>query len=98
MMKTEILNRLANELNRLELNNKSYLGYPLANDFSFKPLAPFLDLQINNVGDPYTPSSLGLDTKEIEKKVIDFFANLLRAQKNSVWRYVTSSGSEGNLY
>jgi len=97
-MKTEILNRLTNEFNRLELNNKSYLGYPLANDFSFKPLAPFLDLQINNVGDPYTPSSLGLDTKDIEIEVIDFFANLLRAKKDSVWGYVTNGGSEGNMY
>jgi len=97
-MKTEILNRLTNELNRLQLNNKSYLGYPLANDFSFKQLAPFLDLQINNVGDPYTPSSLGLDTKDIEIEVIDFFANLLRAKKDSVWGYVTNGGSEGNLY
>lgn len=97
-MKTEILNRLSNELNRLQLNNKSYLGYPLANDFSFKQLAPFLDLQINNVGDPYTPSSLGLDTKDIEIEVIDFFANLLRAKKDSVWGYVTNGGSEGNLY
>jgi len=97
-MKTEILNRLTKELNRLQLNNKSYLGYPLANDFSFKQLAPFLDLQINNVGDPYTPSSLGLDTKDIEIEVIDFFANLLRAKKDSVWGYVTNGGSEGNLY
>jgi len=97
-MKAEILNRLSNELNRLQLNNKSYLGYPLANDFSFKQLAPFLDLQINNVGDPYTPSSLGLDTKNIEIEVIDFFANLLHAKKDSVWGYVTNGGSEGNLY
>lgn len=97
-MKTEILSRLENELNRLELKNKSYLGYPLANDFSYEKLAPFLNLQINNVGDPYTPSSLGIDTKDIEKEVIDFFANLLRARKNTVWGYVTNGGSEGNLY
>lgn len=97
-MKKMIRERLNAELERLCTKNKQYLGYPLSRDFNYSELAPFLDLQINNVGDPYSPSSLGIDTKEIEIEVIEFFSNLLRATKNSVWGYVTNGGSEGNLY
>ena len=97
-MKTEILARLEQEYNRLKASNEGYLGYPLTRSFSYDALAPFLNLQINNVGDPYSPSSLSVDTKEIEIEVIDFFKNLLRAQPNDVWGYVTNGGSEGNLY
>lgn len=98
MIPNNISQRLELELARLTKKNQEYLGYPLAKDFQFSDLAPFLNLQINNVGDPYIPSSLGIDTKEIEKEVIDFFANLFRASKDSTWGYVTNGGSEGNLY
>lgn len=93
-----ISERLEKELKRLTEMHDSYLGYPLAKDFSYEALAPFLNLQINNVGDPYTPSSLGIDTKEIEKEVLDFFKGLLRAKRDNTWGYVTNGGSEGNLY
>jgi histidine decarboxylase len=94
----EIDKRINKELTRLKKKNENYLGYPLAKDFNYECLAPFLSLQINNVGDPFTPSSLGIDTKTVEIEVIDFFRNLLRAKKDSVWGYVTNGGSEGNLY
>ncbi|HXB41341.1 MAG TPA: histidine decarboxylase [Bacteroidia bacterium] len=98
-MNNEIITqRLEQELDRLKEKNNIYLGYPLAKDFRYSDLAPFLNLQINNVGDPYIPSSLAIDTKEIEKEVITFFSNLLRAPKDSTWGYVTNGGSEGNLY
>jgi histidine decarboxylase len=90
--------RLRKELERLSEKHMAYLGYPLAKDFTYQALAPFLDLQINNVGDPYTPSSLGIDTKEIEQEVLDFFKGLLRAKSENTWGYVTNGGSEGNLY
>lgn len=98
-MNTQVIdNRIQAELERLTEKNRTYLGYPLAKDFSFQHLAPFLDLQLNNVGDPYMPSSLGIDTKLIEQEVIGFFSSLLRAKKDSVWGYITNGGSEGNLY
>jgi len=85
-------------LERISTNNASFLGYPLAKDFSFKEFAPFLDLCLNNVGDPESPSTLTIDTKEIELKCISFFANMLSATMKDVWGYVTNGGTEGNLY
>lgn len=97
-MKTTLLEELEREYFRLKDKNKKYLGYPLSRDFNFEALAPFLNLQINNVGDPYTPSSLGIDTKDKEKEVLRFFNLLLRAKPETTWGYVTNGGSEGNLY
>ena len=85
-------------LERISTNNASFLGYPLAKDFSFKEFAPFLDLCLNNVGDPESPSTLTIDTKEIERKCIVFFAEMLSATIEDVWGYVTNGGTEGNLY
>ncbi|MBI1836910.1 MAG: histidine decarboxylase [Flavobacteriia bacterium] len=93
-----ISERLKLELERLIQKNEEYIGYPLTKNFDYQVLAPFLNLQINNVGDPFTTSSLGIDTKNIEKEVIGFFTHLLNASKNDVWGYVTNGGSEGNLY
>lgn len=92
------MDRLNSELNRLQKFNKEYLGYPLAKDFSYAELAPFLNIQLNNVGDPFSPSSLCIDTKDLEKEVLLFFSELLRVRKDSVWGYVTNGGSEGNLF
>lgn len=89
---------LKQEFDRLTTMNVGYLGYPLSKDLSYEALAPFLNLQINNVGDPYTPSSLGIDTKEREIEVLTFFSRLLRAAPETTWGYVTNGGSEGNLY
>ena len=94
----KITERLLSEYERLKKGNEEFMGYPLAKDLSFQELAPFLDLQINNVGDPFTTSSLTVDTKNIEIEVIQFFANLLRAKQENTWGYVTNGGSEGNLY
>ncbi len=85
-------------LKRISENNASFLGYPLAKDFSYQEFAPFLDLCLNNVGDPESPSTLTIDTKAIERKCISFFANMLSTNMDEVWGYVTNGGTEGNLY
>lgn len=92
------MNDLKEILERITKNNASFLGYPLAKDFSFQEFAPFLDLCLNNVGDPESPSTLTIDTKEIERRCIGFFANMLSASMEDVWGYVTNGGTEGNLY
>lgn len=83
---------------RIEQNTSSFLGYPLAKDFNYEDFAPFLNLCINNVGDPESSSTLAIDTKEVELKVINFFAEILNAKKSDLWGYVTNGGTEGNLY
>ena len=97
-MKLEVKLRLEQELSRLIEKNEGYLGYPLAKDFDYSFLAPFLNIQINNVGDPFVPSSLEIDTKEIEKELVWFWSYLLRIKREHAWGYITNGGSEGNLY
>lgn len=94
----EILERLDYEYSRLKSKNDAYLGYPLSKDFDYEILGRFLGLQINNVGDPFTPSSLSIDTKKMEVEVINLMAKFLHADIEKTWGYVTNGGSEGNLY
>ncbi|GAB1309151.1 histidine decarboxylase [Urechidicola sp. KH5] len=83
---------------RLKTNTDNLLGYPLAKDFSYKEFAPFLDLCLNNIGDPESTSTLDIDTKELERYCISFFADLLSTSTKDVWGYITNGGTEGNLY
>lgn len=91
----DILNQL---LSTLKEANQNYLGYPLSKDFDYAALAPFLQYQINNVGDPFSPSTLAFNTKEQEREVVKFFAKLFGTNLEETWGYVTNGGSEGNLY
>ncbi len=84
--------------NRIRENSTSFLGYPLAKDFDFSEFAPFLNLCINNVGDPESTSTLAIDTKDAEREVVEFFAKILSSSIDEVWGYVTNGGTEGNLY
>lgn len=85
-------------LEHIKKGNENYLGYPLSKDLDYTALAPFLNYQINNVGDPFAPSTLAIDTKEQEREVIKFFAQLFETNVQETWGYVTNGGSEGNLY
>ncbi|WP_445632576.1 Histidine decarboxylase [Nostoc sp. DSM 114161] len=74
-----------------------HLGYPynLKHDNTF--LLPFLKYSINNLGgDCFTKSHYRIDSRDFEKEVLQFFANLYQLQ--DWWGYVTTSGTEGNLY
>ncbi len=84
--------------NRINQLSKNFLGYPLAKDFDYRSFAPFLNLCVNNVGDPESSSTLGIDTKDIEQEVISFFTELLSTNIQECWGYVTNGGTEGNLY
>ena len=90
--------RISELYNRLKKQSDTFLGYPLAKDFSFNAFAPFLDLCINNVGDPESVATLAIDTKDFENECIDFFINILSGDRNTVWGYITNGGTESNLY
>ncbi|WP_435050464.1 histidine decarboxylase [Formosa sp. S-31] len=83
---------------RIKHFSDSFLGYPVSKDFSYQDFAPFLGICINNVGDPETPSTFAIDTKDIELKCISFFAEMLSTNMQDVWGYLTNGGTEGNLY
>ncbi len=80
------------ELSRLQV------GYPCNQDFDYSDLLPFLEYSLNNVGDPFHDSNFRSNTHEIEREVIARFASLMRLEQEQAWGYVTSGGTEGNMY
>ncbi len=75
-----------------------YVGYPCNEDFDFSELLPFFEFAINNVGDPFSGSNIPLNTHDIEREVLADFSEFTHAPKDGWWGYVTSGGTEGNMY
>ena len=95
---SEIQGRLDGLLNGIQSAAQQQIGYPVNQNFDYSPLLPFLDYSINNVGDPFHASNFRGNTHEIEREVITRFAGLLRIAPEDAWGYVTSGGTEGNMY
>ncbi|SDD34855.1 histidine decarboxylase [Pedobacter soli] len=89
---------LSNLLEKVKNQTDLFLGYPVAKDFDYQELTDFLKYPMNNLGDPFVTSTYGVGSRELEKEVVAFFANLFRAPEDNWWGYVTNGGSEGNLY
>lgn len=70
------------------------VGFPGAEDIDYGPLAPLLDFELNNIGDPYDDPVFGHHTKAYEREAVDFFADLFRAPADDRWGYVTSGSTE----
>ena len=83
-----------------ELREKSelILGYPCTSRLDYSDLYPFLQFAINNVGDPFVPSNFGVNSREMECEVLEWFADLHHAPEDDYWGYVTNGGTEGNMY
>ena len=84
----------------VRLNDLSWhqIGYPTNQCFDYSPLYPLLQHSANNVGDPFHDSLYRVNTHEFEREVVSTFANLMRHSPNETWGYVTSGGTEGNMY
>ncbi len=90
--------QLSEFISQLEAKTQAYLGYPVSKDFDYTELAELLKYPLNNLGDPFIDSTWKVDSRQFEREVIQFFADLLRAPENNWWGYVTNGGTEGNLY
>ncbi|MGW2659063.1 hypothetical protein ACWC1D_36240, partial [Streptomyces sp. NPDC001478] len=85
-----------------------FLGYQATQDMrdSVLDLARFMPNNINNLGDPFRSGGYKLNTKVVERAVLDYYAALWNAtwphdpeNGESYWGYVLSMGStEGNMY
>lgn len=75
-----------------------FLGYPIAQDFDYSELYSLFGYPLNNLGDPLIESTYDLNSRSIEREVVQFFCDLFKAPKENSWGYVTNGGSEGNLY
>jgi histidine decarboxylase len=74
------------------------IGFPVAFDFDYGELEPFLEFSLNNAGDPFMPMTYQLNSHRFEQEVVAFFAELARAPQDQWWGYVTNGSTEGNLY
>lgn len=94
----EAAERLEAFLQRVQGIAETLIGYPCSQDFDHTNLQPFLRYALNNVGDPFADSIYRENTFEFEREVVAFFQKHLRAPEGLTWGYVTSGGTEGNLY
>lgn len=97
-MNRVIEERFRHFLDELCAQNAYALGYPMSKDFNYAFLANFLELPLNNLGDPFVAGPYGINTKIFEREVIEFYARHFRAPADDYWGYVTTGGTEGNLF
>ncbi|WGL58899.1 histidine decarboxylase [Pigmentibacter sp. JX0631] len=90
-------NLLINEYSNLLEKKNLISGYPENQKFSYKELNKFFKLSINNVGDSFQDSNYPLNTLKYEAEVVKYFSELYN-KKNDYWGYITSGGTEGNLF
>ncbi|MDN3204544.1 histidine decarboxylase [Algoriphagus sediminis] len=91
--------RLAEFLAEQIRNSVTYFGYPEIpqnNDLAILGVSGLAKLHLNNAGDPSIHGNSKMHTKEFEKEVLAFVAELYGLQDH--WGYITSGGTEGNLY
>lgn len=90
--------RLAASAQSFSKISKNSIGYPTNQDWDYSELFPFLQYSLNNIGNPFQEPIYKLNTLEYEREVIDTFAYLTNAPQDDYWGYVTSGGTEGNMY
>ena len=82
------------------------LGYQVNQALDYGHLKEYLNIHLNNAGDPFTESNGQTSTRWIERNVLDYFASLWHAKwphnwadPDTYWGYVLTMGStEGNMY
>ncbi|MGC0419072.1 pyridoxal-dependent decarboxylase [Embleya sp. AB8] len=91
----------------VDTQTHNFVGYQItSNGLDYRRLSHYLDRHLNNLGDPYQSGSYMLNSKVLERSVLDYFASLWHAKwphdprdPESYWGYVLTMGSsEGNLY
>ena len=97
-MDTQTRKRLDDLLREFEELKPHLVGYPCNQDFDYSALLPLLAYCANNVGDPFHDSNFLSNTHEMEREVIGLFADMMRLPREDAWGYVTSGGTEGNMY
>ena len=90
--------RLDRMLEYIREQAETFVGYPCRGRFDYSALHEFLKYPVNNVGDPFAPCTYRVHTREIEREVLAWFAELTHIAPSDYWGYVTNGGTEGNIY
>ncbi|KAL4273828.1 hypothetical protein GQ457_13G010630 [Hibiscus cannabinus] len=64
---------------------KHHLGYPYNLDLDYGALAQLQHFSINNLGDPFIESNYGVNSRQFEVGVLDWFARLWEIEENNYW-------------
>ena len=96
--KSKLDHRIHQVLSEFELISPFSAGYPVNQNFDYTSLYPLLAFAANNVGDPFGYSRYQANTHETEREVVHAIAELMRLPAEAAWGYVTSGGTEGNMY
>ncbi|EFJ31628.1 hypothetical protein SELMODRAFT_439888 [Selaginella moellendorffii] len=104
----EALNK---SLDYLKQQQSHFMGFQANQKMSFDELNDFLNVHINNIGDPFVEGTCTTNTKFMERAVLDYYASLWNAnwphksallgdeEGNSYWGFLLTMGStEGNMY
>jgi histidine decarboxylase len=76
------------------LSKNVSLGYPSNSEYDYSELSDFYKYKIINVGDPWSSSTYKLNTKILEREVLQFFADLWGIE--DYWGYISSGSTESN--
>lgn len=82
---------------RLKHALSTFIGYPCNTSYDFSEVTKFLNIHINNVGDPWTSSTYQANTKDIERSVLTWFADLWGIPHDKFWGVLTNGGTESSL-
>ena len=82
----------------MEKESSRFVGYPSNGVFDYSDLYRFLRVPLNNIGDPFVESTYRVHAPSFERDVLRFFAKMYHAPEDNYWGYVTSGGTEGNMY
>ena len=77
--RNEALSQLSLYVEKYKDNFMGYQVNPYFENFS-EDFAQYLNIHLNNVGDPFVSGNLNLNTKFVERAVLDYFASLWNAK------------------
>jgi len=73
---------------------KRFLGFPINLAIDFSAIKDFSNIPLNNIGDPFS----GRTSFLLESESIKFLGDFFQIEPSDLWGYVTSGGSESNIY
>lgn len=76
---------------------RSYLGYPCNLSYDYSELFGTFRYCLNNVGDIWSTGIYKAHTKDVEKDVLKYFAELWGIDPENTWGYTTSGSTEANM-
>jgi len=89
---------LADLITRVGAARRTHIGFPAAQDMDWSAVAALTGTLLNNCGSPLDDDVFAGQTKAMEREVLATFADLFRADVNTVRGYVSAGATEGTLW